>query len=134
MLAMMIKPILGAMALAAAVILVATFLPDPQALVLFAVLLGLTAGVYIGFGMADGRSWEQSVEIGVGLLFFAVAALGLWVSPMVIAGGFLAHIVWDLLHHPRRMGTIVTIWYPPICAMFDMIIAGYIGIRWMVLA
>jgi hypothetical protein len=133
MLAMMIKPILGAMGLAMVVISVATYLPDPQALVLLAVLLGLTAGVYVGFGLADGRSWEQGLEIVVALGFFGVAAVGVWVSPLIIAGGFMAHMVWDFLHHPRRITTAVTMWYPPVCAMFDMIIAGYIGVRWMLL-
>jgi len=133
MLAMMIKPILGAMTLAAVVITAAAFLPAPQALVLFAVLLGLTSGIYIGFGLADGRSWEQGLELLAGLIFFAVAAIGVWVSPLVIAGGFMAHAVWALVHHPRRVGTQVVMWYPPICAMFDMIMAGYITIRWMLL-
>ena len=133
MLAMMWKPILGAMTLAAAVITGATFLPAPQALVMFAILLGLTAGIYIGFGLADGRSWEQGIEILVGLIFFAVAAIGVWVAPLVIAGGFVAHAVWDMIHHPRRVGTQVVMWYPPICAMFDMIMAGYITIRWTLL-
>jgi hypothetical protein len=133
MLAMMWKPILGSMVLAAVVIVVSAFLAAPQALVLFAVLLGLTAGVYIGFGLADGRSWEQGIELLVGLLFFAVAAAGVWVSPLVIAGGFLAHAVWGMFHQPRLVGTQVVMWYPPIGAMFDMIMAGYIAARWTLL-
>jgi hypothetical protein len=133
MLVMMWKPILGAMALAAAVLTTAVFLPAPQALVLFAVLLGLTAGVYIGFGLADGRSWEQGIELVVGLIFFAVAAIGVWVSPLVIAGGFMAHAAWNMFHHPRLVGTQVVMWCPPICAMFDMMMAGYIVVRWTLL-
>ncbi|MFQ5789297.1 MAG: DUF6010 family protein [Acidobacteriota bacterium] len=131
MIAMMIKPLLGGMAAAMLTILLAVQLPDPKALVLLAVLLGFVAGVYLGFGFADGRAWEGSVELAVAVVFLGVAALGLWASPLLLAAGFVAHAVWGLLHHPRRIRTLVSGWFPPLCSVYEVLIAAYIIYRWV---
>lgn len=128
---LMLKLVSGAVGLAVVTVAVAWTLSDPKALVFFAVLLGFTAGVYVGFGLADGRARERRIELIVGLVFLLVAAFGLWTSALVIGLGFFVHGIWDLLHHPRRIATMVSSWFPPFCALYDLLVAAYIVARWM---
>lgn len=56
---------------------VAMLLPRTMALNLLAVILGVTAGVYLGFAVLDGRARELGIEVA-GIIFFAAfAVLGL---------------------------------------------------------
>jgi len=60
-----------------------------------------------------------------------VAAVALWAdSPLVLAVGYAAHGVWDLVHHPRAVTTPVRTWYPPFCVAFDVALAVFI-LMWL---
>ena len=106
------------------------WLPYYIALSFFVVLLGMTAGVYFGFALHDGRKLVILAETVLLLpfMFLAMAALNLDVR--LLALGFFLHGLWDLAHHPRAVPTKVVPWYPPACLVFDWILAAFIFFRW----
>ncbi len=57
--------------------------------------------------------------------------MALWAdSPLLLAAGYAAHGLWDLVHHPRGVTTPVRSWYPPFCVVFDVVLAVFI-LAWM---
>jgi len=103
-------------------------LPWFKALDFFAILLGMIAGIYIGFAIQDGRTSRIALEGSVALGFVALILLGLWRWPVLIATGYFLHGLWDLLHHPFKLGTRVQTWYPPACVVYDWLVGIFIYI------
>lgn len=95
-------------------------------------ILGAAAGVYVGFAVSDGRARELRVEAAVAVVFIIVASTGALMSPLLLAIGYVAHGVWDLLHHPKAVKTKVAAWWPPACLIYDWVISGFIVYRWAV--
>jgi hypothetical protein len=89
-----------------------------------AVILALLGGLYIGFGVSDGRWGLVALESTVGFAFLILAFAAATGSALLVAIGYFAHGVWDVLHHPRAVPTRVAPWYPPLCAVYDWIFAA----------
>ena len=106
------------------------WLPYYLAVSFFAVLLGVTAGVYLGFALVDGRLREIFIETFVLLLFMLLAMAALNLDVRLLSLGFFLHGLWDLAHHPRAVQTKLVLWYPPACLVFDWIVAAFIFFRW----
>lgn len=98
----------------------------PVSYQLFALFLAYTACVYLGAALSDSRPVWISIEFFMSLLFFQLAFLGLLYSPIWLGLGFMLHGIWDMLHHPRIIKTRVVNWFPPLCAVFDFILAVFI--------
>ncbi|MDA2910758.1 hypothetical protein MYX04_07500 [Nitrospiraceae bacterium AH_259_D15_M11_P09] len=114
-------------AAAVVVCLVVAQIPARRGMEFFAALLALTACVYFGTALSDGRRSVVIVETGFALAVFAMALAGLWFSAAWLAVGYFLHGVWDLLHHPHRLGAkVVMTWFPPMCLVFDWVVAGFI--------
>ena len=97
---------------------------DESARTIFAgVALAAVAGVYLGFAVADGRPSGIAIQ-GVTMLAFAVVAyVGVEEgSTTLIGAGWIAHGLWDAIHHEHRGPTEVRTWYPPFCATADLAI------------
>jgi len=93
--------------------------------------LGFVAAVYFGFAIADGSVPALLVEVPVAGAFLAVGAIALWAdAPVILATGYAAHGLWDLVHHPRAVTTPVRGWYPPFCVVFDVAVAAFI-LAWL---
>lgn len=105
-------------------------LPYGQALDLIGLLLGVIAAIYIGFAISDGRQHVLLLEIGVAGGFILLALLGMWGKPVWLVVGFFAHGIWDILHHPGKVGTKVRKWYPPACVAYDWLIGAYL-VYWL---
>jgi len=116
-------------ALAAVTCLVGYNLPFYPAQDFYSILLAMIAGVYIGFAVNDGRRPILVLEIAAALGFCALVLLGMWKWPWLIVLGYFLHAVWDLLHHPRKLGASVRPWYPPACAIYDVLVGGFIYIH-----
>jgi len=100
---------------------------SPFALELFALFFAYTACVYLGAALSDSRMVWLSVEFALSLVFFTFAALGLVRDPAWLAAGFILHGIWDMLHHPAAaIKTKVVKWFPPLCAVFDFVVAAYL--------
>jgi hypothetical protein len=108
----------------------AAMLPMEDRIGLFALILALTAGIYLGFAWIDGRRLWVTLEGLVALLLLGLALAGLRSAPALIALGFLLHIAWDLAHHPRGIRTRIAPWVPPACLLYDLGVAALILLWW----
>jgi len=115
-----------AIALATITCLVGYSLPYYPAQDFYGILLAMIAGVYIGFAVIDGRRHMLVLEAGVALGFCALVLLGMWKWSILIALGYFLHALWDLLHHPFKIGARVRQWYPPACVIYDVLVGGFI--------
>jgi hypothetical protein len=103
-----------------------------DALVFDAVLLAAIAWVYIGFAIAAGGLRSIGVQMVAGAVFLSVAYCGvIWDSPRMLGVGCLAHGLWDCMHHDGHGPTGVRVWYPPSCAVADLILAVPLLAGWI---
>ena len=117
-------------AAAAATIAAALLLSKPAAREFLGALLGVTAGVYLGFGLLDGRPRELRIEVAGILLFLGLAVLGLKVWPYFLAAGFFLHGLWDAAHHARGVKTRIVDWWRPSCLAYDWLVSAFIVAWW----
>ena len=93
----------------------------------YALGLALIATVYVGFAVADGRPRVVAVEIVVAAAFVVVAAVGVTGSGWLLVAGLAGHGVKDMWQH--RTGFVAnTRWWPPFCAVVDVVAAAFIAI------
>jgi hypothetical protein len=109
--------------------LVGYSLPFYKAQDFYGILLAMIAGVYIGFAINDGRHDKLLLELLVALGFCVLVLIGMWKWPVLIALGYFLHAVWDLLHHPFKLGARVKSWYPPACVIYDVLVGAFIYIH-----
>ncbi len=105
-------------------------LPKPMGLELLSLLLTFIAGVYGGFALLDARKREFAIELFGVLVTLALAVAALWASPVDLAAGYLFHGLWDVLHHPKRIQTVIPAGYAPFCMIFDIPIGVFILFWW----
>lgn len=105
-------------------------LPHDVSVALAAIMMGMIAGVYFGFALNDGRDTIIGIEMAVMFLFVGAALAGLLINPLIIAGTYFAHGLWDLAHH-RGVSTRMPRFYIPACMIFDWIAAAGLALIWM---
>ena len=123
-------PYWAGLLLGAATILVFLLLSEPLAQQWGALLLAMIGGAYIGFAARDGRPSANLIELVGGLTFAAVALAGLQLNPLWIAGGYVAHGCWDLLHHRHGPYANTPHWYIPFCVVYDWILGAFLLVWW----
>jgi hypothetical protein len=97
-----------------------------------AVWLGVTAGIYLGFALQDGRSLALGIEVVGVALFAAVATAALARhTAWLLAAGYFGHSVWDLVHHRRGIDTAMPWWWVPGCLGYDAALGAYILVRFL---
>lgn len=47
-------------------------------------------------------------------------------APALLAAGYLAHGLWDIVHGPRGIHTRIPWWYAPLCIGFDTVVGAYL--------
>ena len=87
-------------------------------------ILVVMAVVYIVFSLIDGRRNIILLEVSIAVVFLVIALIGLWVLPLAVGVGLIMHGLWDIVHHPKAVTTKVPGWYPPLCAVYDFLLAG----------
>ncbi len=55
--------------------------------------------------------------------------MGLRASPLWLAAGWGAHVVWDVALHPSGPADYAPPWYVAACIGFDLLLAAYIAWR-----
>jgi hypothetical protein len=111
-------------------LVIPALLDDDAAFGFLAVLLGAIAGVYLGFALADGRVRALGTEYVGMAATAALATLGLVVtSPLLLAVGYLGHGLWDAIHRPKGLDTVIPWWYVPLCIGYDAVVGLYILVR-----
>ncbi|MFQ5759969.1 MAG: DUF6010 family protein [Acidiferrobacterales bacterium] len=94
---------------------------------LLALFLALTACVYLGALLAQTQTLLTTVgELLVGGAVFVCAFLGVAFSALWLVAGYVLHGAWDWLHETKTVPTHVAAWFPPACAAFDFVIAGFV--------
>jgi hypothetical protein len=105
---------------------------DTDALAYNAMLLTGIAWVYVGFAIADGRAGSIAVQVLVATAALGCAFFGFRAdSGLIIGLGFIAHGAWDWLHHNRGGATPVRTYYPPFCAVADIVIGIPVLAAWV---
>ena len=116
------KPVAIGLILALVTLAVWTFFPRQMVIELAAVSLAVIAAVYIGFALSDGREPVKRGETGTAILFIVISLAGLWITPWFLVLGYIGHGIWDWLHHTKHLQTDLVGWYPPFCAVYDLIV------------
>jgi len=119
--------LLAGAALALALVYLARRRSPEGELRLYAIGLLVAALIYVGFAVLGGASqrWLALELLGV-LGFGAVAWAGLrGRSALLLAAGWAAHTLWDvLLHLDGQAAAYTPDCYPWLCLGFDLVIAG----------
>lgn len=124
--------ILKGAALALITIGISLYIPEDIFYPFFALLLTFAAGVYAGFAIVDKDHYQEyKLQVLFSLIFIALAVLGIWKLPLLIAVGWAIHGLWDLLHHLRQLKTETGRSYPLFCLSYDFIVAWYIYYVWV---
>ena len=74
------------------------------------------------------------IELPFVVIVFFASVLGLIVSPLWLAAGYFLHGAWDVLHHVKRVTTPIVPWFPPLCAVFDLVVGAFIVSTWWLAA
>jgi hypothetical protein len=109
---------------------VAAFFPEDLSYTFFAVVLGLAAGVYPGLAMADSQNGRPLLQWIAAVAFISLGMVGLWYSPLILAGAWVLHAFWDLLHHITSLGDGIPEGYPGFCLSYDLLLAGFVAYMW----
>ena len=94
-----------------------------------ALLLVLTAGVYVGAAITSETTPGVGLDIALATGFFMVSALATTWEPSraltTLAVAWIAHGVLDLGHLTGALpSALVPPWFPPACAIYDVCMAG----------
>ena len=94
-----------------------------------ALLLALSAGVYIGVAATHEVSLGVGLDVAIVVGFFLVAAWTMMQDPRaaltVLALAFAAHAVFAVAHRPGLLpDAIVPRWYTIGCAVYDVVIGA----------
>lgn len=112
--------------LIAATCAVGIYLPHFKAMDYFAILLVLLAGLMVGLALADGRPKIIIIELVIASGFIVLTLLGMWKWAWLIPAGFAFHGIWCLAHHYTGSGARIRSWSSPHCAIYSILIAGFI--------
>ncbi len=94
-----------------------------------ALLLVLTAGVYIGFALAHASTTGSGLDVALGVGFLLLASVAVIQTPgralTWLAAAFAGHAVVDLLHGAGILpAETLPHWYATACAIYDVAIAA----------
>ena len=87
------------------------------------ILVGM-ALIYVVFAIFDRRKSAFRIELFGLVIFGLIAAVSTLWFPLALGVGLVLHGVWDIAQHPKAINTKVPTWYPPLCAIYDFLLAG----------
>lgn len=105
-------------------------LPAQASYALAAIVLGLIAGIYIGFAVVSENQRQIVLQSIVALLFACLAVLVWLTNPILLAVGYVAHGLWDAAHHWRISDLAFPRWYIPFCAAYDVFAGIGLALIW----
>lgn len=92
-----------------------------------ALFLALTACTYPGALLAQKPATATAAsELVVAAAVLVLAYMGATGSVVWLGAGYALHGLWDWLHDLRLLRTKVAAWFPPACAAFDLLVAGWV--------
>lgn len=81
------------------------------------------------FAVMGGTPTALVIESVFATLMVAISAVGLRVSPWIIAAGFALHGVADGVHDVFSPDAGIPAWWPGFCAAYDLAIAALLAMR-----
>ena len=121
--------IIFTLGLTTAACLAGYFLSYYKAMDLFAIMLAIIAGSFVGFGLVDGRRDRVILEATLAVIIGGLILFALWKQLWLIATAYIVHAVWCLLHYLLNIGARVPKNYALLFLIFDAGIAGFIFIH-----
>jgi hypothetical protein len=113
---------------AAVLVLLARWLAPRREMLVYGVGLGFTALEYVLFALQRGAPADHlGHELGGAVLYLALAVLGTWRWPALLALGWIAHTAWDLFFHYANGAAFAPVWLAFFCVGFDLLLGGYIA-------
>lgn len=106
-------------------------LPETWSIALAATVLAAIAGVYAGFALLDGRSAALRREGAVALGFVLYATVTAELAPMWLPLGYVAHGLWDAVHHRHDCALTMPRGYVPLCAVYDVLAGIGLWLIWL---
>lgn len=94
-----------------------------------ALVLAITAGVYIGFALAHASAAGSGLDVALAVGFLVLASVTVTQDPpralTLLALAFAGHAIVDLLHGAAILpAEALPGWYPRACALYDVAVAG----------
>ncbi len=111
---------------------VAAIFPEALIFPFLATILGMTAGVYPGLAMASPQGGRPGVEWVTAVVVVMAGLVGLWVSPLVLAGAWALHALLDLAHRFTALGDGIPEEVPGSFLTFDLVVGGFVVYMWSV--
>ncbi len=108
--------------------------PQELAFPFFAVILGMTVGVGPGIAWSHPEGGAFTAEWMAALFLVTLGLLGLWGSPLILAGAWIGHSLWSGLHHVTALGDGLPDGYFRFCVTFDLVSAGFVAYMGTVVA
>lgn len=106
-------------------------LPEDASYAGAAIVLGMIAGIYIGFAVVANRLDQILLQLFVALGFAGFALIAWMTNPIWIAAGYVAHGLWDAAHHFRLSKVAFPRWYIPLCAVYDILAGLGLAVIWL---
>lgn len=116
-------------ALAVATVVFATVVGFDRSRGFYPVVLIIIASYYALFAVMGGSLsalWPELLVVGS---FVAVSVLGFKTSLWLVVAGLLGHGALNAVHSVLIDNPGVPEWWPPFCAAFDIVAAGYLSMR-----
>lgn len=127
---MQVKIIVTGIGLAVSFIVATHIFAGEYQLEVFALFLALTSCVYGGAILTPAGAKYSYVEFPFVATVFVASILGLIFHPLWLSAGYLLHGCWDAMHHFKKVNTPIVKWFPPLCAIFDILLALFILWIW----
>ena len=99
-----------------------------EPVVVWSLSVAIIAAVYIGFAVADGRTFVLATEVGVATVFVVLAAAAMKSMPWLVVIALVGHGIKDTIQH-RTQFVANTRWWPPFCLVVDFVAAALIARR-----
>jgi hypothetical protein len=105
----------------------ATFLRLDRDRAMYPVVMIVIAFLYVLFAVIGGGGQVLVIELGVAMVFVALALAGfrssLWLVVVALAG----HGLFDAVHPRLYVNPGVPPWWPSFCAAYDVVAAAYLA-------
>ena len=111
---------------------IAAVFPEFLVFPFFAATLGLAAGVYPGIAMGNPEAGYPLTEWVAALVIVTLGLVGLWVSPVLLAGAWFLHALLDVTHSITGLGDGVPEGIPGFFLTFDLLVGGFVLYMWWV--
>ena len=110
----------------------AAVFPQDMVFSFLTVVLGLSAGIEPGMAMWDPDRGRPTLQWVAALVFVGIGLMGLWSTPLFLAGAWLLHWLWNLLHQVTSLGDGVPEGFSRFSLSFDLVLAGFVIYMWSV--